>query len=184
MRGSCLAPGFLSRPPLLQEHHPPIPPTRHSHFTLPSYWPPFILSPFPSLFKMISRKHILPLLLGGSGGRSGRAERSGSSTPPPPPRLLLGAERVPESGSSEKNFATCGRKPGSLEPPRRASCWLSPLAARGGSQGPCRGHGSPGKAPLSPPPPASALRGKRLCRAPCAWVSVWSFFLFFAFSAT
>lgn len=116
--------------------------------------------------------------MGGSGGRSGRAERSGGGRPPPPPRLLLGAERVPESGSSEKNFATCGRKPGSLAPPQRASCWLSPLAARGGSRGPCRGHGSPGKAPLSPPLPASALRGKRLRGAPRARVSVWLFFWF------
>lgn len=110
---------------------PPIPPARHSHLTLPSYWPPFILSPFPSLCKMISRKHILPLSLGGSGDRSGRAERSGRSTPPPPPRLLLGAERAPESGSSEKNFATRGRKPGSLAPLAGYHPWWHEGAARG-----------------------------------------------------
>lgn len=53
-------------PPLLQEPHPAL--TLH---------PPKLLATVHSLlfsvFKIISRKHILPLLLGGSGGRSGRA---------------------------------------------------------------------------------------------------------------
>lgn len=153
---------------------PPIPPARHSHLTLPSYWPPLILSPFPSLCKMISRKHILPLSLGGSGDRSGRAERSGRSSPPPPPRLLLGPSEPLSPEALRKTSRHVEGSRGAL----RLLLVITPGGTRG-QPGAMQGTQKPGNGtPQSPFPCLCSERQKALRGTLCSGVCLVVFVFF------